>query len=340
MSDKILRQTVERVHEHVKSNNIDKVSIVLHGGEPLLAGYDFIERVFSLFSEKLGPKVEFGMQSNLTLLTPEIITLFSKFHATIGISLDGPKAFNDKHRLTHSGASSFDSVIDGISLLHSTDEGRKVFSGILAVVDLENDPIETYEFFKSLETRGMDFLLPDATHENWPQYKTSWEETPYADWLIGLFDFWWQQENPLPIRVFENIITLHLGGVSDNEALGLGTVELLVIETDGAIEAVDTLKIDYEGAADLGLDVFKNSIDEAMVHPKITMRFNPKAELSLRCSKCEVMKICGGGYLPHRYSKDGLYSNPSVYCTDLKKLIKHVVDTTDITLRQAPVSHP
>ncbi len=334
MSDEVLRKTVERISEHVAAHDLKKVSIVLHGGEPLLAGYDLIHSFFSLFSEKLGSKVEFGMQSNLTLLTPEIVTLFSDFHATIGISLDGPKSANDKHRLTHSGASSFSDVMKGLDLLRSTQQGRNVFSGILAVIDSETDPIEVYEFLRSLKPRGMDFLLPDATHEVLPPYKTSWEETPYADWLIKLFDYWWQQSDPLPIRFFENIITLRLGGVSDNEALGLGSVNLLVIETDGAIEAVDTLKVDYDGGPHLGLDVFNNTINEAMVHPKITMRVNAEAELSPTCSKCEIVKICGGGYLPHRYSNDALYRNPSVYCSDLKKLIAHIVDITDRTLQR------
>jgi len=340
MSVEILRETVERITEHVDTHDLKNVSVVLHGGEPLLAGYDFISIVFSLFSEKLGSKVEFGMQSNLTLLTPEIVDLFYNFHATIGVSLDGPRNSNDKHRVTHSGASSFDQVMKGLDLLRSTTKGRQIFSGILAVIDPEYDPIEVYEFFRSLHPRGIDFLLPDATHERWPVHKLSWEDTNYADWLIRLFDYWWQQDNPIPIRFFENIITLRLGGVSDNEALGLGTVNLLVIETDGAIEAVDTLKIDYEGAPCLGLDVFKNSIDEAMIHPKITMRQNAEAELSTTCTECEIVKICGGGYLPHRYSETASYRNPSVYCSDLKKLITHVIDVTDGTLRKSISVHP
>ena len=339
MSGNVLRKTVERVFEHVETHNLKKVSVVLHGGEPLLAGYNFIHSVFSQFSQKLGSRVEFGMQSNLTLLTPEIVTLFSDFRATIGVSLDGPRSSNDKHRLTHSGASSFDDVMRGLDLLRSTERGRDVFSGILAVIDPEYDPIETYEFLKSLKPRGIDFLLPDATHEVWPRHKASWEETPYADWLIGLFDYWWQQSDPMPIRFFENIITLRLGGVSDNEALGLGSVELLVIETDGSIEAVDTLKMDYDGAPYLGLDVFRNTIDDAMIHPKITMRISAEAELSAQCSQCEIVRVCGGGYLPHRYSKNTLYRNPSVYCTDLKKLITHVMGVVDLTLQQSRVVH-
>jgi uncharacterized protein len=339
MSDKVLRKTVERIAHHVEAHNLKKVSIVLHGGEPLLAGYDFIHRVFSLFSKRLGSIVEFGMQSNLTLLTPEIVDLFSDFHASIGISLDGPKSSNDKHRITHSGGSSFDDVMKGLDLLRSTQKGRDVFSGILAVIDTEYDPIEVYEFLRSLKPRGMDFLLPDATHEVWPPSKASWEETPYADWLIRLFDYWWQQSDPTPIRFFENIITLRLGSVSDNEALGLGSVNLLVIETDGSIEAVDTLKVDYDGAPHLGLDIFNNPIDDAMIHPKITMRINAEAELSPKCSQCEIVKICGGGYLPHRYSKEALYRNPSIYCTDLKKLITHVIGTTDLTLQQSRAVH-
>lgn len=36
------------------------------------------------------------------------------------------------------------------------------------------------------------------------------------------------------------------------------------------------------------------------------------------------MAGCGGGYLPHRYSKENGYSNPSVYCDDLYATFEHM----------------
>jgi len=36
------------------------------------------------------------------------------------------------------------------------------------------------------------------------------------------------------------------------------------------------------------------------------------------------MNACGGGYLPHRFSKENGYDNPSVYCDDLYAIYEHI----------------
>ena len=36
------------------------------------------------------------------------------------------------------------------------------------------------------------------------------------------------------------------------------------------------------------------------------------------------MSACGGGYLPHRYSRKNGYDNPSVYCDDLYSMFDNV----------------
>jgi len=36
------------------------------------------------------------------------------------------------------------------------------------------------------------------------------------------------------------------------------------------------------------------------------------------------MNACGGGYLPHRFSKKNGYDNPSVYCDDLYATYQHI----------------
>ena len=42
------------------------------------------------------------------------------------------------------------------------------------------------------------------------------------------------------------------------------------------------------------------------------------------CKRCPIRVTCGGGYMPHRFSKENGFNNPSVYCRDLLKLICHV----------------
>jgi uncharacterized protein len=36
------------------------------------------------------------------------------------------------------------------------------------------------------------------------------------------------------------------------------------------------------------------------------------------------MNACGGGYLPHRFSKVNGYDNPSVYCDDLYAMFENM----------------
>jgi uncharacterized protein len=36
------------------------------------------------------------------------------------------------------------------------------------------------------------------------------------------------------------------------------------------------------------------------------------------------MSVCGGGYLPHRFSQSNGYDNPSVYCDDLYAMFENM----------------
>ena len=53
---------------------------------------------------------------------------------------------------------------------------------------------------------------------------------------------------------------------------------------------------------------------------------------------CPVKAVCGGGYLPHRYSVVNGFDNPSIYCHNLMKLIiyiqQKVVNALPVTIRQ------
>jgi uncharacterized protein len=39
-----------------------------------------------------------------------------------------------------------------------------------------------------------------------------------------------------------------------------------------------------------------------------------------------VVAVCGGGNYAHRYRADVGFRNPSVYCADLYRLIRHVAE--------------
>ncbi|MYW06833.1 FxsB family radical SAM/SPASM domain protein, partial [Streptomyces sp. SID2563] len=48
--------------------------------------------------------------------------------------------------------------------------------------------------------------------------------------------------------------------------------------------------------------------------------------LAAACRACPLLTVCGGGHYAHRYRADNGFRNPSVYCADLERLIRHIAD--------------
>lgn len=152
--------------------------------------------------------------------------------------------------------------------------------------------------------------------------------------MISAFDHWFATTpaGP-PVRLFREVIGLLLGLPSHAEAVGNSPLVAVVIETDGSIEQVDSLKSAYEGAPATGLDIFRNSFDEALDHPGVAARQLGTAALPETCRICTVGPVCGGGNYAHRYHADSGFHNPSVYCADLQKVIWHVAGQVQKTAR-------
>jgi uncharacterized protein len=337
MSDETIGTLANRLADYVHHCGLDSITVLLHGGEPLLAGPQRVKNFLETITASLnrsGCAVEFAMQTNGVLLNGEWLDLFDKWDLTFGISLDGDRLANDRWRLDQGGKSSYEEVLRGIHLAQGTETGRRLFRGFLSVIDVRNDPINTYRALSAFSPPRLDFLFPEATHENPPPLAgaENREGTVYADWLIAIFDDWFQHSTNIRIRLFENLIDLVLGGRSQTEGTGEGHLNLLTIETDGDIEDVDLMKAAYEGAGTLqGEDgnkatVFTHSFSElATAAPFLERhRLHTFDGLSETCRTCRVMPACGGGPLAHRWSNARGFNNPSVYCRDLFKLIAHI----------------
>lgn len=54
------------------------------------------------------------------------------------------------------------------------------------------------------------------------------------------------------------------------------------------------------------------------------MYYHSHHKLCATCQSCPIESVCGGGYLPHRYSETNGFNNPSIYCRDIMKIITHM----------------
>lgn len=324
MTPETTRMVGERIRRHCEAHGLNAIDVVMHGGEPLLAGLDYLDQWCQVICEQTANiKVRFRMQSNGVLFDNKAAEFCLRWNITVGLSCDGGGNASDRHRLDFAGQSSFPKVQQALEIL--AGPARSVWSGFLTVIDIENDPLEVYSFLRSYNPRSIEFLLPLGHYEMPPKGKEAdLKFTPYADWLIPIFDAWFREvPNNITIRRFRDIIALMAGAQNSTEEWGLQPVDFAVVETNGAIEAVDTLKTTYPGANRLQLNVLDNDFDEMSSRWQIRDRTTGLQGLCNTCQECEFVRVCGGGYYPHRYSRRNGFQNPSVYCSDLIKLMFH-----------------
>jgi len=328
MSPAVVDQAAMRIAEHVLAHRLPSVKLILHGGEPLLAGPELITCAVSAVRKAIGScaQVDVVVQTNGLRLDANYLDLLSDLDVRVGISLDGNAAAQDRHRMRANGQGSYADVAAALRSLARHRDSAKLFGGLLSTIDVDNDPVATYEALLRFGPPMIDFLLP---HGNWtlpPAHRTQGAaDTPYADWLIAVFDRWYcapRQETR--VRLFSEIIRALLGGASGTEAVGLSPVTVVVIETDGGIEQSDSLKSTFAGAQVTGLHVAHDSLDSALLQPTVAARQMGAKALSATCQACALLRVCGGGHYAHRYRAGTGFSNPSVYCPDLLRLITHI----------------
>ncbi|WP_346104327.1 FxsB family cyclophane-forming radical SAM/SPASM peptide maturase [Nonomuraea maheshkhaliensis] len=323
MSDETIGQVARRIAEHARTHAIERLHVILHGGEPLLAGVPRIERIAAELRRQLDEVTDLDLRihTNGVLLTDTFCRLFRRYGIKVGVSLDGDKAANDRHRRYLNGRSSHDKVIKAINLLRRSYP--EIYAGILCTIDVRNDPQAVYRALKELDPPRIDFLLPHATWDD-PPLRTPGQETEYADWLRVVHDIWRADDRPFSIRMFDSLALMAAGGSSGTESLGLTPSDLVTIETDGSYEQADSLKIAFDGAPATGLDAAGHSLDDVAEHQGVQARQQGLHALSATCRSCPIVESCGGGLFAHRYRTGNGFDNPSVFCSDLRVLIPHI----------------
>ena len=325
MSLETIDAMAARVAEHCVTHGNEVFTYCLHGGEPLLMPKHrleyFVESARAAMHQ--GCEAKFLMQTNGILLTPEWCEILKDLDIKIGVSLDGPKAANDKFRVDHKNRGTYDSVIKGLA--HA--RAARLEYGILSVIDASTDPETTYEHLRSLKPRSVDLLLPEATHEKPPPRFGS--DQTYADWLVAFFRCWAASDQPsFRVRRFDTIIDATLGLIPPLSQMDAHNNEILVIETDGSIEPMDVLKVCESGITKTNLSVHESNLDDAANHPLVKAYYHSFSDPCDTCLRCSALSHCGGGYFPHRYSQQNGFRNPSVYCEDLAAVIKEIQNWT------------
>jgi uncharacterized protein len=98
MQENIYHNILETVCKNTQRSDI---AIHFAGGEPLLAGLKWFEKIFAVsddISKKYDKKFSYTLQTNATLINTKFLEIFKKNKVIVGVSIDGPPLINDVTR--------------------------------------------------------------------------------------------------------------------------------------------------------------------------------------------------------------------------------------------------
>ncbi|AIQ70985.1 radical SAM/SPASM domain-containing protein [Paenibacillus graminis] len=111
-TSEISHETLDRiscfVSEHMRKVGDHDLTIVTHGGEPLLV-HTKIQSFIKQIKEKI-PQTKFSITTNGTIMNDSILELLSEEYDNISISIDGTKEAHDKNRVYKNQLGSFELV--------------------------------------------------------------------------------------------------------------------------------------------------------------------------------------------------------------------------------------
>ncbi len=353
MSDETVETTAVALGVYARKYQIPALTITLHGGEPFMQPPEFFDGLVESFRRNL-PRTRLGftVQTNGTRLTERYLQMAARHNMGIGVSLDGGETAQNRHRRFLNGKrGSFAAVHQGLQRITANPAYYRLLTGILATIDTANDPIETYEALVQYKPREIDFFMPMGNWSYPPPgrgFPSSPDYTPYADWLIAVFERWYadgrryQQDpnsiaRPPIVRCFQDIIQRAIdSNANGSERFGRHgmTPNNIVVNTDGAIEMHDALRTNSGDTVDSGFNVddvytpIRNPFDFAEIFGQRKLHYLGGTALAQVCLECDLRAICGAGFFADRHnelSNEPPLRHPSVYHPDLQKLIRHIV---------------
>lgn len=281
----------------------------------------FFQEVLSLEMQyvEINQKILNCIQTNGTLINDEWANFLYSNKFSVGISCDGPERYHNSSRISPHG-NCFNFVYKGIIQLQKL----KTTSHVIAVITKQSlcGVKDIFEFFYK---NNLPFH-PKPCYEldlatNTP---TAFSITPeeYADFMIEIFNIWWEKDNPnFKIRNLFNILVGLKGGKATLCENSGGCHSFLTIEPNGDIKPCDSFpqeKYTFGNILEQGWVEILNGSE----YKNFLTEINESRKF---CVNCKWSSVCKGGCL--RYSFDfanDKWRDKNIFCESKKRLFEHI----------------
>lgn len=298
---------------------------IWHGGEPLLAGIDFFEKVVALESEFKECTFTNGIQTNGTLLTNSMLDFFEANNFRIGFSLDGNRFCHDSTRPYKSGKSSFADTLYWMKEV----KRRGIGGGGICVLNktTASNIKDIYDFSKQ-EKINFQYnpLLPEGRAFFDKTLELSTDELARA--YIELFDLWFEDSDRPNISFFSNIVNSinNLCNQKKVEAYDCALknkcqYSIIAIAANGDIypcgRFVGNKNFSYG-------NVNENLSTESLLNNSVRKEFITRHKGLNECMNCRYISMCNSGCPNSAFSVFGTIMHKDPFCESYRQLFSHV----------------
>jgi uncharacterized protein len=310
-------EIIEEVVEWLKNFREEPVTFTFHGGEPLLAGFDFFEKALHLLSEDLEHlHPAFALQTNLWNLTPELAQLFRDYNIPIGSSLDGPKELNDLQR----GEGYYDKTMKGYAIACNHDLRVSFISTFTSYsIDYKK---EIFNFF--LEN-GLNLKLHPALPSLRDDNPEKWALPPeeYGKLLIYLLNQYLENMNRIELKNIDHLCK----GVFTRRGVVCTFVDCMgdtfAVGPEGSIYPCYR----FVGMPDYVMGNVRDrpSMEKLAQSPAWKLLHKFKEYVDQECKKCNYLKFCRGGCPYNAIAPtEGEIKGVDPHCTAYKMIFKEI----------------
>jgi len=295
-----------------------------HGGEPTLLGLDYFQKIVALerAHQPAGRRITNGLQTNGTLLDEEWCRFLAAEGFFVGLSLDGPQALHDRHRVTKGQKPTHKQVMRAFRLLQQ----HRVRSDILCVVHADNagSPMAVYRFFKEIGAQHLQFLpfvepLRDGSGGVTPH---SVPAEAYGAFLCAIFDEWVRQDvGRVTVQIFDEAARPACGLPHALCHFREECGDVPVVEHNGDFYSCDHFVDPAHRLGNLRETRLVDLVDSA---PQLDFGRAKRQALPRYCRECDVLALCNGGCPKDRFIRtpDG-EPGLNYLCAGFKRFFTH-----------------
>jgi uncharacterized protein len=315
-------ETLERLVDKFLVYSYPNSVFAFQGGEPMLAGLQFYQRLVELQKEhgRDGQNVSNALQTNAILVDRDWAQLFREYHWLLGVSLDGPREIHDLYRRNKGRQPTWKRVMESVEIL----QREKVDFNILCVLNNANveKPRELYKFFKGIGVDNVQFIPISEFFPDGSPMPFTITPAQYGRFLCEMFDLWWPDRRKMRIRFFDNLAEALAGQKPGSCTLHETCDSYVVVEYGGDVYPCDFF---VEKDWKIGNIMLDSWPELARRQRRFTFAAN-KTLARPECQVCEYQGICHGGCPKFRHARHRRFEDLDYFCASYKTIFAKAVD--------------